>query len=67
MHATNSPLARAGVPVVSAHPCVELKGHRWSVDLWNATLLGTPSTLIFLFKRALSGSNLIFFVGASDD
>jgi len=33
----------------------------------NATLLATPSTLIFLFKRGLSGSRLLFFGGASDD
>jgi hypothetical protein len=40
---------------------------RMSLDnLLNATLLLTPSTLIFLFKRALSGSNLVFLVGTTD-
>ena len=35
--------------------------------LLNATLLFTPLTLIFLFKRALSGSNLVFLGGAASD
>ena len=38
-----------------------------SVDLRNATLLASPTTLILLFKRGLSRSNLIFLGGASDD
>jgi hypothetical protein len=45
----------------------QIEDHRWSVDLPNATLLCSPSTLILLFKRGLSWSNLIFFGGASDD
>ena len=32
-----------------------------------STLLGTPSALIFLFKRGLSGSQLVFLGRASDD
>jgi hypothetical protein len=45
----------------------KIEDHRWSVDLPNATLLASPSTLILLFKRGLSRSNLIFLGGASDD
>jgi hypothetical protein len=59
--------ARRNAEMRSPLTVEQIEDHRWSVDLPNATLLASPSTLIFLFKRGLSRSNLVFLGGASDE